>query len=622
MLRAVVRQPFGFSIRHEKVTVVSDETDPAAFSIREKLAALYYVAAYRPKFAIGIVCLSVFAAALEGLGLSFLIPVIELAQGSAESGGMSGIGQAFVSTYEAIGVPFTLETVIVGVAVVMVVRYTSSFLVVWLRAALRTDYIRHLQTEGFENALDARIAYYDEHGSDEILNAIVTQAEYAGNTIRSAVQIVEQGFLSLMYLAVALYLAPLLTVLTGVVLGGVLYGLRWLLESGYSVGDRVADANERIHEAVQAGTQGIRDVKLFGLDAELFDDFRAAVDQFAESQIRLRRNQAMLDKSYRMLTAITVFVLIYVALTFASLSLASLGVFLFAMFRLAPRVSTLNNVVYRLEGDLPHLVRTQRFVEELKENDEPDKGTKTPPDPVARVAFEDVEFAYEDTQILDSFSFAVERGEFVAFVGPSGAGKSTIVSLLARLYDPDSGRITASGTAIDRFDLEEWRDRISVVRQNPHIFDETLRFNVTVGNRDATEAEFREACEIAQVTEFLGELPDGYDTELGDDGVRLSGGQRQRVALARALLKDADLLMLDEATSDLDSKIEERVHGAIDAMDRDYALIVIAHRLSTVVNADRIYAVENGRIDEAGAHDELVDQEGTYASLYTTQVEE
>jgi subfamily B ATP-binding cassette protein MsbA len=600
---------------------VSDDIEAPEVPFREKLAALYRVAAYRPKFATGIIVLSIFAALLEGIGLSFLIPVIEIAQGNTGPDEVSGIGQVFILTFEFVGIPFILEWVIAGVALVMIARYTASFLVLWLQAALQTHYIRHLQTKGFENALNARISYYDKQGSDEILNAIVTQSEYASRTIREGVRLIEQGFLSLMYLGIALYIAPWFTILSGIVLGGILYGLRWLIESGYSVGDRVADANERIQEAVQAGTQGIREVKLFGLADELFSEFQTAVDQFAGSQIKLRRNQAILENIYQMVTAITVFVLIYVALTVASLTLATLGVFLFAMFRLAPRVSTLNNLAYKLEGDLPHMVRTQRFVSDLVAQEEVNNGEKSPPDPVDDVAFETLEFSYGTEKVLDGVSFEVDRGEFVAFVGPSGAGKSTIVSLLTRMYESDSGQILASGTPIEEFVLEEWRDRLSVVRQDPFIFNESFRYNITIGNRDASEEEILKVCEIAQVTEFLDELPKGLDTVLGDEGVRLSGGQRHRVALARALLKDADLLVLDEATSDLDSNIEKTVHRAIENMERDYAMIVIAHRLSTVVNADRIYTMEDGKIEEKGIHEELIDRDGTYADLYATQTQ-
>jgi len=318
--------------------------------------------------------------------------------------------------------------------------------------------------------------------------------------------------------------------------------------------------------------------------------------------------------------AVSVFVLIYLALTFADLSVGSLGVFLFAMFRLGPQVSNLNSQFYNLENDLPHLVRTQAFIEELEGREEPNDSVREVPATIDHVAFDDVHFSYDgDEQVLRGVDFEVEKGEFIAFVGHSGAGKSTIVSLLARLYEHDAGEIRANDIPIDELDIDGWREQLSVVRQSPFIFNDTLRYNLTIGNRDVTDAELDRVCSIARVDEFFEELPNGYDTMLGDDGVRLSGGQKQRVALARALLEDADLLILDEATSDLDSNLEQDVQRAIEAMDRDYAMITIAHRLSTVQNADRIYTMDDGEVTEVGTHSELLDNGGQYEELYTIQ---
>ena len=193
------------------------------------------------------------------------------------------------------------------------------------------------------------------------------------------------------------------------------------------------------------------------------------------------------------------------------------------------------------------------------------------------------------------------------------------MSLLARLYEPDSGEIRANGRSIHEIAVDEWRSRIAVVRQDPHIFNDTLRYNLTIGNRDVSQKALDRVTRIARVDEFFDELPDGYDTQLGDDGVRLSGGQRQRVALARALLKDADVLVLDEATSDLDSNLEKQVQESIESMEWDYAMVGIAHRLSTVKNADRIYTVDEGEIIETGRHEELIDNGGQYAELYAIQ---
>lgn len=591
------------------------------YDLRTKLRALQQAFLYRPVLTTAILVVSFVAALLEGIGISFLLPIVEQIQnsGSAESAG--GVVGVFVAAYDTLGIPFTLEYIVVGVSLVMVARFTASFLVGWLRAHLRTGYIRHVQSEAFSNALDAEVSYFDERGSDEILNTIITETKYCGQVIEHVVAVIEQGLVSLIYVSVALYLAPRLTLFAAALLGGAVLLVRYGFEAGASIGSRVADANERVQQNVQAGTQGVRDVKLFNLTEEIYRKFESSVDQYARSEIKLKRNQAAMQNFYQLLIAVTIFALIYAAVRVSSLSLANLSVFLFAMFRLGPRVSTLNDFLYRIDGNLPHLVRTQQFIDELESREEAPDSTADVDEPIDTIAFDDVRFAYESEEVLSGVSFDVDRHDFVAFVGPSGAGKSTIVGLLTRMYRPHDGTITADGHSIEEFDLEAWRKRIAVVRQHPYLFDDTLRYNLTVGNRDASDEEIREVCDIAQVTEFLEELPQGLETPLGDDGVRLSGGQRQRIAIARALLKDADFIVFDEATSDLDTNLEQRVHRGIETMDRDRGLFVIAHRLSTVTGADRIYAMENGRIVERGSHEELLDTRGTYSELYSRQAE-
>ncbi|AEH36992.1 ABC transporter ATP-binding protein [Halopiger xanaduensis] len=585
---------------------------------REKFDALVQVARYRPAFTAGIIVLGALVAALEGVGLSFIYPILEVAQSNepiTEAGGLLG---TFVDIYQFVGIPFSLEFLIIGIAGVMTIRFTASFVVAWLKAVLRQRYEEWIRTQAFNAALDANVQYFDEEGSDDILNAIITETRYSGDVIKYCVQALETLFLVGIYLAVMFYIAPEMTVLALLLLGVITYVLRNVIEPAYTVGTRVAEANERVQESVQAGTQGIRDVKLFGLSEEMFTAFRDSIRQYTDSSINLKRNEAAIQNFYDLAAALTLFALIYVGFIYSGLSLGALGIFLLAMFRLAPLVSRLNSQVYNVEGNLSHLVRTQEFVDDLAARSETDGSRSVAV--VNHIAVDNVLFSYNgDELVLDSLSFEVDRGEFVAFVGQSGAGKSTIVSLLARLYEPDDGEIRADGIPIEEYDLEEWRERIAVVRQQPFIFDDTLENNVTIGNRDATRADVERVCEIAKVDEFVDDLPNGYDSQLGDDGVRLSGGQRQRVALARALLKDADFLVLDEATSDLDSSLEREVQASIESMERDYGIIAIAHRLSTVKNADRIYTVDNGEIIEAGTHGELLEGDGAYADLYAIQ---
>lgn len=593
-------------------------TDTGPLSHREKIRALRRVARYQPVFAFSLVVLGTFVAFFEGIGLSFIYPIIETAQASEPTNVSGPVMEAFISTYQFFGIPFSLGYLISGVALVMTFRYTISFLARWLSTILGKQYEKYLRTCAFEAALDAEVSYYDEKGSDEILNAIITETRYSGKVISEGVRTLETLFLVLMYVAVMFYIAPSMALFAVTLLGGITLVLRFGIEPAVTVGSRVAEANERVQETVQVGTQGIRDVKLFGLRSEIFLAFSTSIVQYAEAEIDLNRNKIAIKNVFELSAALTIFALIYIAFTYTGLSLGELGIFLIAMFQLAPKVSDLNGKVYNVEGFISHLVRTHSFLDTLERREELSGGRSVPQ--ISTIEFNEIHFSYDDDEpVLQGVSFEVEKGDFIAFVGHSGAGKSTIVSLLVRMYDPNRGEIRADGVPIEEYDIEEWRERIAVVRQQPFIFTDTLENNITIGNRDATRQEVREVCEIAKVDEFAEELPDGYESQLGDDGVRLSGGQRQRVALARALLKDADFLVLDEATSDLDSNLEKEVQAAIESMDRDYGIVAIAHRLSTVKNADQIFTVENGNIVESGTHQELLKKEGDYAELYTIQ---
>lgn len=587
-------------------------------SNREKFRALRRVAEYRPGFSFGLVVLGAFVAVFEGIGLGFIYPIIETAQSEDPTQVTGPVMNTFVGAYDILGIPFSLGYLILGVAGIMTMRYSLSFVVKWLSVILAKNYEKHLRMRAFEGALDAEIEYYDQEGTDDILNAIITETRYSSSVIEKGVKFMQTTFLVGMYTAVMFYTSPPMTLLAIVLLGGITLVLRFVIEPAVTVGSRVAEANEQVQETVQAGTQGIRDVKLFGLREETFNSFSESITQYVDSEVDLGRNQAAIRNLFELSAATTIFVLIYVGFTFTGLALGELGIFLIAMFQLAPRVSSLNSVYYKLEGFLSHAVRTRHFLDRLDQRQEASGEHSVAS--VRSIVFDNVNFRYtEDEPVLKGLSFKVGKGEFVAFVGQSGAGKSTIVSLLARMYDPDKGEIRADGVPINTYDIEEWRERIAIVRQQPYIFTDTLESNVKIGNRDATRRDVKRVCDIAKVNEFVGDLPNGYESQLGDDGVRLSGGQRQRVALARALLKDSDFLVLDEATSDLDSNLEKEVQSAIESMDREYGIIAIAHRLSTVQNADRIYTVEKGEIVESGSHRELLKNDGEYAKLYSVQ---
>lgn len=268
---------------------------------------------------------------------------------------------------------------------------------------------------------------------------------------------------------------------------------------------------------------------------------------------------------------------------------------------------------------------TERLVELLTAEDrvlDPETPLAAPAQRHGEITFDNVGFAYPSrpgVQALDGVSFAVKPGETVALVGPSGAGKTTIIQLLLRFYDPQSGKVTFDGADLRELERSDFRRHIALVPQDPVIFAASARENIRFGRPDATDAEVEAAARAAAAHDFLTALPEGYDSYVGERGVMLSGGQKQRIAIARAILRDAPVLLLDEATSALDAESERAVQHAVDILSKDRTTLIVAHRLATVKKADRIIVFEAGKIAAIGTHDDLVAQGGLYARLAKLQ---
>jgi ATP-binding cassette subfamily C protein CydCD len=247
---------------------------------------------------------------------------------------------------------------------------------------------------------------------------------------------------------------------------------------------------------------------------------------------------------------------------------------------------------------------------------------ETPGDLSLGVSFRNVSFAYQgrSKSILQDLNFEIPAGKTLALVGPSGAGKTTLAQLLMRFWDPEKGSIKLNGIELKDYKLEDLRSRVALVAQDTYLFNNSLRENILVAKPDATELELGEAVKLSALSEVIESLPDGIDTMVGERGASLSGGQRQRVAIARAFLKDAPLLILDEATSHLDALSEQTVHKALNLLKTNRTTIIIAHRLSTIRDADRIIVLHEGRMVENGTHKELLQKPGLYRQLVSKQL--
>ncbi len=252
-----------------------------------------------------------------------------------------------------------------------------------------------------------------------------------------------------------------------------------------------------------------------------------------------------------------------------------------------------------------------------------DENVEIQPVPKGNIEFKNVFFSYrDDLPVLKNFNLTVRPGEIIAVVGPTGSGKSTVCQLLMRMYDIDSGDILIDGTSIKKWSLKQLRQNIGIVQQDVFLFSDSVRENIAYGRPDASEEEIREAANRAQAHDFIADLPEGYDTAVGERGVKLSGGQKQRISIARIFLKNPPILVLDEATSALDNETEQQVREALDSLAEHRTTIVVAHRLASISGADRIIFLDKGEIRESGSHEELMAKKGLYYEMYMTQFRE
>jgi subfamily B ATP-binding cassette protein MsbA len=516
-----------------------------------------------------------------------------------------------------------LYTLLGLVAAAIVVQAASSYGLTLILSVEAQRLIADLRSQVQRHVLDLPVRTFDREKSGELVSRIMDDVQGVRNLVGTGlVQLVGGTVTAVVALVFLVRIDPVMTVLALVPLGGFAWvstrAFKTLRPAFRERGAIRADVTGRLTEALG----GIRVIKGFHAVEKEGEIFRGGVLRlFDNVRTTLTTSSAVTSAGTFFVGIASVFIMGYGGrlIIQGQLTVGDLFSFtLFLGFLVAPVVQ-MANIGTQMTEAFAGLDRTAELLSWPREDDDPRRTVVMPP-VEGHVIFEGVHFRYEeDKPVLQGIDFEAAPGTVVALVGSSGSGKTTLAGLAAAFLEPDRGRVLVDGVDLREVILATYREQLGLVLQNDFLFDGTIRENLRFARADAPDDELRDAAEKAYVTEFTDRFPQGLDTVIGERGVRLSGGQRQRVTIARAILADPRILVLDEATSSLDTESEALIQESMEELLRGRTTFVIAHRLSTIRKADLILVLEDGRVVERGRHEELVAREGRYHQLYTVQ---
>jgi ATP-binding cassette, subfamily B, bacterial MsbA len=500
--------------------------------------------------------------------------------------------------------------------------YGSAVWLNWIGNRIVADNQRRM----FDKLLQEDIAFFADRHSSEFIVRLSTGAAAVSQTINLLITAVGRDLMSLIGLTFVMVMQdPIMSIAGLIIAPPALIFLRKMVRRVRGIARTQITGGTRIVETMQEALQGLRMVKAFGLEDEMRRRLAVnvtAVESESNKMARVANRAAPMMEIFAGFTVALAIMyggyrVIYTGATPGEF-FSFLAAFLLA-YEPAKRLA-------RLNLDLNNSLVGVRILYEVIDSPagEPHDDDKPPLAlTAARLEFDDVRFSYQPgTPVLRGVSFTAERGAVTALVGASGGGKSTVLNLILRFYDVDGGRILIDGQNIAGVSRRSLRQQIAYVGQIVHMFRGTIRDNIALGKLGASDADIVAAAKAAHAHDFITGFPLGYDTPVGEHGLQLSGGQRQRIAIARALIKDAPIILLDEATASLDSESERMVQEAVGELCRGRTTLVVAHRLSTIMYADRILVVENGLVVESGRHEDLLRKGGRYASFYRLQLKE
>lgn len=467
------------------------------------------------------------------------------------------------------------------------------------------------------------VSFYDKNKTGTIMSYVTNDVNALQSAmVENTIEMITEGFILIGSVVAMIYLDWRLTLFTVCTFPVVLWFMEFFGKKIRKTGGRIQECTADITSVLQESVASARVIKSFVREDYEVDRFD--VENKANFRANMKNAQLMatLTPVVELVAAIGVTMIIWYGgnnVINGTITAGSLVAFLTYAVNISNPIKRLTRVIGNIQKALAAAQRVFMIIdmpEEIAES----RDTKQLPEVSGKVEFQNVSFAYNDKgNVITDLSFSVKPGEVIAIVGPSGAGKSTIANLLPRFYDVNKGDIKIDGHSVREVTLDSLREQVGIVPQETMLFNGSVYNNILYGRLDATKEEIEAAAKAANAHDFIMQLTDGYETKLGDRGVNLSGGQRQRIAIARAILKNPRILILDEATSALDTESERVVQEALDRLMVGRTSFVIAHRLSTVKNADKILVLEKGNLVESGTHDELLALDGLYAHLYKIQ---
>ena len=477
--------------------------------------------------------------------------------------------------------------------------------------------VHDLRSELFSKLINLPKNYFDQNQSGQLINRITfTTTQVSGAASNAIKTLVREGFLLLgllVYMLTLNWKLTLLLLITTPFIALIVYVAgRRLRKLAKTIQTAMGDVTHLASEAVD----GNLEIKSFNAEKYERDRFFAANASNKNQNLKLEATSNLATPIIQLLVSISLSIVAYFALGSQlgiELKAEDFVAFITAAGLMAKPIRQLSNINAVIQKGLAAAIE---IFDQLDAKEEEDLG-KIDSNILGNIEFSDVSFSYNSKEsVLSNLNFKILQNETVAIVGKSGSGKSTIASLISRFYSHYSGEIFIDGVSIHDYQLSHLRRSISIVNQSPTLFNDTIEKNIAYGDSTIDKDKLVEAAEISGCNEFISKLPEGYKSEIGDDGVLLSGGQRQRIAIARAFYKDSPIIILDEATSALDNESELIVQEAIEKLINNRTTIVIAHRLSTIENADKILVLDQGAVAESGTHFSLLEQDGIYKSLY------